>query len=182
MKCDRLYSWMLIFLLLYLMLRTQVVSLNAEGKARSDDQLRTLIATVDCQTHGEWLVLSLLEADFCDDEGKSDSLIDGHMCIRNHVVAGRAQKAVVNRKYLDRFVCWSWWGRSFRADFQFGTSDRAKPVSVLSSHFAHGEAWWNSLDEMASLLATMPPRTEVVANGDYNLEFRPNHQTSTEKE
>ena len=148
-----------------------VVYLNAEGKARSDEQLDVLIQTVVARHRQHWLCLAIVEADFLPDPSPSDLIHDGHRVLRRFVEGGRAQKLVINRRYKHAYLRATWKSRSFRADLFFGSPENGRYLSVVCSHLAHGEAWYESCDDYNTLIAAADRQAWIYCVGDYNTEM-----------
>ena len=154
--------------------------INAEGKAREDDQVAVIIESVERQSK-DWLCIFISEADFLELQGFSETFVCGHLCKRQSVAGGRAQKVVINKKFSVDLVQVVWQGRSARADFKFQTNRGFSLVSVVGSHFAHGEGWDDSCDIHHLLIRQAPRGASTYAVADFNVELRESKQQPLDK-
>ena len=101
--------------------RPAVVFINAEGKARSVEQVEALISVVEAQFCRLWAMIAVAEADFCSgDEGSPTITRSGHIIHRHLPGQGsRALKIIINSRFSGYMKDVEWLGRSGCAHFAF---------------------------------------------------------------
>ena len=158
-----------------------VVFINAEGKARHDEQVEAIISSVHSRSKGHWLCVAIAEADFLEDTQYFEATFQGHLVFRRYVQDGRAQKFIVNKLFRDYFRRVRWGDRCFSSDFVFASAGERVSVSVTVGHFAHGDAWFDSCDEYFGLVRACKSDTLHFGVGDFNCELRSNFQNESDR-
>ena len=141
-----------------------VAYINAYSKANTLEQLKTLIRSVSQKSQRGWIVIVISEADFLDYESRSEREWDRYLIIRHSVPRGMAQTWIIHRSMKRHLVEVCWQQRSSRADFSFQGDVPSIGVSVIATHFAHGNDWMPSHDTHAAIMASKPR-----SNGRYPL-------------
>ena len=108
-------------------------------------------------------------------------VLDGYTVQRIPIQNGRAVKLVWNRGCQDFSRGVEVLNRSFRVDIDASSilSSTMKPFSILSvviSHLAYGDAWWDTVEDIRSLLSAAPSTSQKYAIGDYNVDVRVDKQ------
>ena len=154
-----------------------VAYVNAEGKANNEHQIRVILDTVRKRLASSWLFIAVSEADYRCKEEYETSQVDNHFVERYHIAGGRAAKVIWNVRCqkLARDVVWS--NRSCRIDLDLtscldGSLISYAKCSIVFSHLAHGDSWWDSFDDLNLLLSNAPVGHSRYVLGDLNVEGR----------
>ena len=164
-----------------------LVYVNAEGKANTDAQLRVIVDSVKTRHGASWLLVGIREADFCSSLETVTHVLDGYTVRQIPIENGRAAKLLWNRGCQEFSRGVEALNRSFRVDLDVSSilPSTMKPFSTFSvviSHLAHGDAWWDSADDLCSLLSTAPSNGQKYALGDCNVEGRVDKQRDDAKD
>ena len=164
-----------------------IVYVNAEGKANTEYQLRVILESVKKRHASSWIFVAISEADFRWSEEFETTWIGNHFVQRIPILGGRAAKIMwnVGANEFSRKVERS--GRSFRVDLDYSAAvhKTMKPyskVSVVISHLAHGDDWWDSFDDFSMLVAASPRGNLRFVLGDLNVEGRPTMQSNDDRD
>ena len=152
----------------------EVLAVNAGGKINSSLAFESLLNVVS-EIAPSWGFLFVSEFDFCSDPSFDLSVLS-HKVWRHYPGLGSRAMAWVARNTVTHLVrsC-NWDGRagSLLVSHSHALAGQAVNLLLVGVHAAHDVLLADSLSSTSSLLSQRPRHSDIVAVGDWNVDFLP---------